>query len=66
MAKLNFQKPFSSLQCQKSFLYAHFVPFLLLSMLKKVVLLNIYVETVRHVYPHDVFLNEKFKRTVFI
>ncbi len=69
--KLNFQHHFSSLQChmilQKSF-YVYLLlkkHFWLLSMLKTVVLLNIFVEIVIHFIFQDSLMNRKFKRTVF-
>jgi len=60
ISKLSFQHHYTSLQChmilQKSFLYADLLlrkHFLLLSMLKTVVLLNSFVETMIHLFQYS-------------
>jgi len=72
MAKLNFQHRYSNLQChmnlQKSF-YAVLLlkkHFLLLSALKTVVLLDIFLETFMQLLLQDSLMNRKFKITAFI
>jgi len=69
MALLNYQHHYSSLQClvilQKSFQYADLKKhFLLLSVLKKVVLLIVFVESVIHVF-HDSLMNRNSILNVF-
>ncbi len=69
-SKLYFQHHYSSLQCHMIFRnHANMLlkkPFWLLSMLRTVVLLPVFVETVIHFFFQNALMNRKIKRTAFL